>query len=164
MMAPNMTTRCVPRWAVDRVEVVDHTTTTPLRGGAWLLGAGVRAFCADTDGRVAVLEVTADDAGRLVATSVTVTAGPVTSVVLRTLPVTRLVREAFASLDDADWAAHRAVDEPARIDAVVDTWRAVQGTIDAHRAIAATAERLALSRGYVARLLARARAEGLLPR
>lgn len=154
-------------WRVTRVELIDPTATTQLTGGAMLLGAGVTAWCIDGVDTTALLTITVVD-GRLVASGVDVRrpgqVGGVTATGLHRIPVRRLIREAFTSLDAGVWAAQEAVDATERMREAVETWLGLQGGPQARRATAETAVRLRLSRGYVSRLLTRARNDGILPR
>lgn len=154
------------RWSVTSIALIDpEAGVTAIRGGGVLLGAGVQAQC--TDGvAVATLSISVDPSGGICCDSIEVArsaaTGGVNSTDLHMIPVRRLIREAFASLDEADWRPQRATDAPATMAAVVACWQALQGTSDGHRATAVTAQQLGYSRGHVSRVLSQARREGLI--
>lgn len=152
------------QWTVEHVEVIDPTITSPLGGRAVLLGSGLLVQCSAGD-MTATLTVTVFD-GMLRCVGVDVRSTvhhPMTSEVLRTVPVARLMRQALAEIGEDVWAAQRATDASERMQAVTRHWLSLQGGPDGHRATQATADALCISRGYCSRLLTLARRSGLLP-
>lgn len=165
-MSDERAVRAVAGWSLSSIVPGDDPAATALlRGGAVLMG-GCASVHATSAGLDAVIDVTADGAGRLVAVAVHVSrtdGGPVDSRAIRRVPVGMLVRSVVAD-DPALTAGQRRMDGEARMAAVVETWRRFRvDPTNAHRATAATAHELHVSRGYVSRLLSQARREGHIP-
>jgi hypothetical protein len=154
--------RRVP-WRVVSREPTDPACTAAVAGGGVLIGAPIRvtAYDSDSDTTAVVLVTVLDE--QITAQEVTVySIRGLTSDALRGVPLRQLVRSVLAGHADLEAAQQRtSADETMRL--VLSTWRELRADrATAHRATAATAERLYLSPKYVSTLLTRARRERLL--